>query len=416
VVALFLFASIRQIDHELKRSSDWQTYFVKDSMHYYSIAQGFAAGDFSMSYEKRWPYRQPLFPLLVAGVIKANDNLFAIRLTNVAVIVVTTLTLYFILRRLWSDSFAAAVISALFILCPSVYDQSIHGLTTEPLHLFLLICAITCFLRYLTVGHWSYLSLLAFTIGLDHLDRINGLFLAISAFAVLLCFEFLRYLGGSKRLSADSPSDLSSGALAKEEALAKEQALSQDDPLPRRFAVSPTRRFASPRGWHYLLAALVLVATTTPSWLSRWHYFGNPFYYGAIQNFLWGDTYLGSMDAHRVLTASDYFASHSLLDAAGRFLLGSWKVFFVIPIDQERLPVLYFAALGGIWVAWRQKQAAYLWLLLLYLVQMLPLAWTQPVNTTPRIPYAATQPFELFFAGLFIHWLWLESRLTAYRT
>jgi hypothetical protein len=113
------------------------------------------------------------------------------------------------------------------------------------------------------------------------------------------------------------------------------------------------------------------------------------------------------MDAPRILTAGDYFASHSLLDAAGRFLLGCWKVFFVIPIDQERLPVLYFAALGGVWVAWRQKQTAYLWLLLLYLVQMLPLAWTQPVNTTPRIPYAATQPFELFFAGLLVHRLWL---------
>jgi hypothetical protein len=394
VVALFLFASIRQIDHELKRSSDWQTYFVKDSMHYYSIAQGFAVGDFSMSYEKRWPYRQPLFPLLVAGVIKANDNLFAIRLTNVAVVVLAALSLFWILRSLWADSFAAAVISALFILCPSVYDESVHGLTTEPLHLFLLICAIACFLRYLMTGHWSYLLLLAFTIGLDQLDRINGLFLAIAAFAILLCFEVHRSLLGSKHPGTD-PGHAFSDALAK------------SDPPRGPLAVSPTRRFASPRGWHYLLAALVLVTTTTPSWLSRWHYFGNPFYYGAIQNFLWGDTYLGSMDAHRTLTAGDYFGSHSLLDAAGRFLFGCWKVFFVIPIDQERLPVLYFAALGGIWVAWRQKQAAYLWLLLLYLVQMLPLAWTQPVNTTPRIPYAATQPFELFFAGLLVHQFWL---------
>src|ERR1700704_4480646 len=70
--------------------------------------------------------------------------------------------------------------------------------------------------------------------------------------------------------------------------------------------------------WHYLVAALVLAITTAPSWLSRLHYFGNPFYYGAIQNFLWGDTYLGSMDSPRALTVSDYFASHSLLDAAGR--------------------------------------------------------------------------------------------------
>jgi hypothetical protein len=41
---------------------------------------------------------------------------------------------------------------------------------------------------------------------------------------------------------------------------------------------------------------------------------------------------------------------------------------------------------------------------------MLPLAWTQPVNTTPRIPYAATQPFELFFAAILVHWLWKINR------
>jgi len=34
---------------------------------------------------------------------------------------------------------------------------------------------------------------------------------------------------------------------------------------------------------------------------------------------------------------------------------------------------------------------------------------TQPVNTTPRIPYAATQPFELFFAAIFVHWLWTKT-------
>jgi hypothetical protein len=86
------------------------------------------------------------------------------------------------------------------------------------------------------------------------------------------------------------------------------------------------------------------------------------------------------------------------------------RFFFAIPIDRERLPVLYFAALAGIWLAWRQKLTPYLWLLFFYLLQMLPLAWTQPVNTTPRIPYAATQPFELFFAALFMQWLWTKTQ------
>src|SRR6202011_5704578 len=108
------------------------------------------------------------------------------------------------------------------------------------------------------------------------------------------------------------------------------------------------------------------------------------------------------MDSPRALTASDYFASHSLLDAAGRFLLGCSKVFFAIPIDRERLPVLYFAALAGIWFAWRQRRTAYLWLLFFYGLQIMSLAWTQPVNTTPRVPYAATHTFELFLSAIFV--------------
>jgi Dolichyl-phosphate-mannose-protein mannosyltransferase len=408
-IGLYLLASIREIDRDLKQDSDWRTYFTKDAMHYHVAAEAFASGDFSMSYEKGWPYRQPLFPLLIAGVMKAtNDNLLAIRMINVGVIVFAAITLFVILRAFWRDSAAAAIISILFVLNPFVYDQSVHGLNTEPLHLFLLICIIACFLRYTAVRHWIYLSLLAFTIGLDYLDRINGLFLAISAFAVLLCFALSQYFFRPGHRAAVS-SDLSSEALAKEEASGVSDQRAKSDAPGRPFAPSPLRRYVV-SWWHYLIAALVLVITTAPSWLSRLLYFGNPFYYGAIQNFLWGDSYLGSMDSPRALTASDYFASHSLLDAVGRFLLGCSKVFFAIPIDRERLPVLYFAALAGIWLAWKQRRAPYLWLLFFYVLQMLPLAWTQPVNTTPRIPYAATQPFELFFAAVFVHWLWKKTQ------
>ncbi len=406
--ALYLLASIREIDRDLKQDSNWQTYFTKDAMHYYVIAQAFASGDFSMSYEKGWPYRQPLFSLLVAGVMKTtNDNLFAIRLVNVGVTIVTAISLFLILRGLLFESASAAIIATLFVLNPFVYDQSVRGLNSEPLHLLLLVCIIACFLGYVGVRRWVYLSLLALSLGLDYLDRVNGLFLSFSALAAITCFEFGQYFFGSERPSIRKL---------------------------RRHAVTPTR----PRGrgadlsdeasgvsddraksdtqysvtwWHCALAALVLVVITAPSWFSHLYYFGNPFYHGAIQNFLWGNSYLESMDSPRLLTASDYFASHSLLDACQRFLLGCWKVFFIIPMDRERLPVLYLAALAGIWIAWRQRRTPYFWLLLFYLLQMLPLAWTQPVNTTPRIPYAATQPFELFFAAIFLHAVMAERRV-----
>jgi Dolichyl-phosphate-mannose-protein mannosyltransferase len=407
-IGLYLLASIRNIDRDLKQDTDWRTYFTKDAMHYYVIAEAFASGDFSMSYEKGWPYRQPLFPLLIAAVMKVtNSDLFAIRMINVGVIVVATISLFLILRAFWRrDSATAAIISILFVLNPFVYDQSVPGLNTEPLHLLLLICIVACFLRYITLRHWIYLWLLFFTIALDYLDRINGSFLAISAFAVLISFEFSQYFFGAKRASilAMRRADLSGEDFAALRNHGREFAKSEASGVSDDGAKSDTPSVVS--WWHYLVAALILIATTAPSWLSRLHYFGNPFYYGAIQNFLWGDTYLGSLDSPRMLTARDYFASHSLLDAAGRFLLGCSKVFFAIPIDRERLPLLYFGALAGIWFAWRQGRKAYLWLLLFYGLQMLPIAWTQPVNTTPRIPYAATQPFELFLAAIFVYWLW----------
>jgi 4-amino-4-deoxy-L-arabinose transferase-like glycosyltransferase len=167
-IGLYLLASIHEIDRDLKQDADWRTYFTKDAMHYHVAAEAFASGDFSMSYEKGWPYRQPLFPLLIAGVMKAtNDSLFAIRMINVGVTVFAAVTLFVILRAFWRDSAAAAIISILFVLNPFVYDQSVRGLNTEPLHLFLLICIIACFLRYAAVRHRIYLSLLFFAIGLD---------------------------------------------------------------------------------------------------------------------------------------------------------------------------------------------------------------------------------------------------------
>src|SRR5260221_10171483 len=99
-------------------------------MHYYVIAEAFASGDFSMSYEKGWPYRQPLFPLLVAAVMKRTQtNLFAIRMINVSVIVVATISLFLILRAFWRrDSATPAILSIPFFLHPFVFDPSVFGL------------------------------------------------------------------------------------------------------------------------------------------------------------------------------------------------------------------------------------------------------------------------------------------------
>jgi hypothetical protein len=160
------------------------------------------------------------------------------------VIVFAAITLFVILKAFWQDSAAAAIISILFVLNPFVYDQAIHGLNREPLHLFLLIWIITCLLRYIAVRDWIYLLLLAFTIGLDYLDRINGLFLAISAVAVLLCFALSQYFFRPEHRAGLS-SDLSSEALAKEEASPTMPGKPDNADAPvRPYADTPTRRHA----------------------------------------------------------------------------------------------------------------------------------------------------------------------------
>jgi Gpi18-like mannosyltransferase len=124
-ITLYLFASIREIDQDLNRNSDSRTYFTKDAMHYYAIGEAFASGGFSMSCEKGSPYRQSLFPLVVAGILQAtNDNLFAAKLINVAAIIVAAITLFLILRAYWRDSATAAIISILFVLDPFVVGRA----------------------------------------------------------------------------------------------------------------------------------------------------------------------------------------------------------------------------------------------------------------------------------------------------
>jgi hypothetical protein len=120
----------------------------------------------------------------------------------------------------------------LFVLSPFAYDQSVRGLNSEPLHLFLVIWAIAFFLRFLAIRHWSYLILLAFTLGLDYLDRVNGLFLAFSAFAVLISFELSQYLLGSEHRGA-AAARANSG---------------RQTPNAKRLAPNVA-------WWHYLLAA-----------------------------------------------------------------------------------------------------------------------------------------------------------------
>ena len=374
---IYFCSTLIPIAVQTARDSDWRSYFVKDSMHYYVIAQQFASGNFSMDYLKGWPYRQPLLPACIAAILKLTaDNLFAVRLFNVLVVGATGFLIYWIIHRLHDEEISAVAVSILFVLSPFTYDHTVHWLVTEPLHLGLMVCAIALLLEYLSKRTFASLFLLTVVLALDYLNRTNGLFLSTSAFVIVGASELFR---GWRNPEVSLPSALA-GAVVRT-----------------------------------FLAVLIWALLTLPSSWPRWVYFHNPTYFGAIQNFVWGSGYLQALDSPKQLTAADYFQNHTIFDAIARFLLGSWKVFVIYPPWKEIVPVLYLASLGGIIISWRERLIEYRWLLAFYLLQMLPLAWTQPVNTTPRIPYAATQPFELFFAAFCFHrlLLWYQQRSRA---
>ncbi|MBV8585475.1 MAG: glycosyltransferase family 39 protein, partial [Verrucomicrobia bacterium] len=190
---IYFCSTLIPIAIQTARDSDWQSYFVKDSMHYYVIAQQFAAGNFSMDYLKGWPYRQPLLPACIATILKLTaGNLFADRLFNVLVVGATGFLIYWIIRRLHRDEISAVAVSILFVLSPFAYDHTVHWLVTEPLHLGLMVCAIGILLTYLSKRTLASLVLLTIVLALDYLDRTNGLFLSASAFVVIGASELFR--------------------------------------------------------------------------------------------------------------------------------------------------------------------------------------------------------------------------------
>src|ERR1700722_6457014 len=121
-----------------------------DSVHYVDIARDFCSGDFSMSYVKGRPHRQPLYPALLAIAMKLGDgNRFMLGAVNILVTTVSILLVYLFTLVLLNNRFAAAV-SALALAGNPFIDREITArLLTEPLHLLLTICSIFAFLRYI---------------------------------------------------------------------------------------------------------------------------------------------------------------------------------------------------------------------------------------------------------------------------
>src|SRR4029077_357968 len=79
-----------------------------DSVHYVDIARDFCSGDFSMSYVKGRPHRQPLYPALLAIAMKlGNGNRFMLGAVNILVTEVSILLVYVFTLVLFKNRFAA---------------------------------------------------------------------------------------------------------------------------------------------------------------------------------------------------------------------------------------------------------------------------------------------------------------------
>ncbi|MBV8140650.1 MAG: glycosyltransferase family 39 protein, partial [Verrucomicrobia bacterium] len=162
------------------------------SVHYVEIARDFAAGDFSMQYVKERPHRQPLYPALLALALKlGNGNRFTLGAVNIVFAEMSILAVYVSTLALFKHRLAA-ILSALALAANPFIDREITArLLTEPLHLFLTICAIFTFLRYMQRKDCRWLFACGGLLGLDYLTRPNGLIMAAAAVGTMTLADLL---------------------------------------------------------------------------------------------------------------------------------------------------------------------------------------------------------------------------------
>lgn len=359
---LYVIVSVHAIDRNIRNPKGRADFVSGDSMHYIAIAGDFAKGNFSMDYVQRRPHRQPLYPATLAPVIHfLGQNFFWMAVVSLVFSTAGFLLLYAAILHLQRSPVVAAIVGTLYLCDKFLFAEVTRHFLTEPLHILLMIGIIYTVLLWLRERKAWQLPAAATLIGLDYLVRPNGLFVALSLAAALGLREVLRALR--------------------------------------------TRDFRTPlRQWPVYAASVLLFALVTiPSWLPRLREYGSPFYHGYLSNYLWVDSYAEGHQGQRFAkyTWRDYTSTHTLGDAISRTAHGIGNVCFTIPWNvNPKLHALFLLAVVGALLALARGPSEYRWLLLFGAIQLLPLIWTNLSNPTMRVPYAATLPFELFFAAL----------------
>jgi Dolichyl-phosphate-mannose-protein mannosyltransferase len=346
-----------------------QTLVSSDSGQYLAFAAQFLDGNFSMDYLREVPHRQPLYPLLLAAATKlGNGNLFFLGEINVIAITLAIGSVYFGVLRFFQSSAVAAIAAICVAFNPFMWRTTSARLLTEPLYALILIWVVIAFLQYLRERKTFWILLGSLFTGLDYLTRPNGVFDAAAFLAVLFLAELMLV----------NPSGGKTQYFFK-----------------RAFSLIP----------NYLYAVLVLIVVTSPAWVPRLVYFGDPLYHGYLTNFLWVDTYRYAHDFGEKFasyTWQDYVSTHNLFDVIRRVIHGLWNVCLKIPIGNEKVPILFFLSVAGIWTAVRKGPNEYRFLLIFFVIQLFPFIWTNLANPTARVPYGSTLPFEPFFAACFL--------------
>ena len=369
LMTAYFFANSLHVALNVRTAKGAETLVSSDSAQYLGFAQRFLLGNFSMDYIRDVPHRQPLYPFLLATATKiGNGNLFFLGEVNVLAMTLAIGSVYFGILRFFRSHSVAAIPACCVACNPFLWRIAGARLLTEPLYVLILIWVIIAFLQYLQERKVFWLLLGSLFAGLDYLTRPNGIFDAAA-------FLGVAYLA---------------------ELLLPPRSREQSQPfLKRALWLIP----------NYLGAALVLIVVTTPAWIPRLVYFGDPLFHGYLTNFLWVDTYHLAHDfGERApsYTWHDYVATHNLLDALRRVIHGLWNVCVQIPVMDERAPILYLLSVAGIWTTLKKGPNEYRFLLLFFFIQLFPFIWTNLPNPTRRVPYGSTFPFEPFFAACFL--------------
>lgn len=323
----------------------------KDSRHYLEIAQSFAAGDFSMSYVKGRPHRQPLYPFLLALASRfGGENLIALGMVNVLLGLLSLWLVYVLVQTLFANYAVSFLIGALFVINRFIYDHAARFIMTEVPFVLLCLGVLFLFMRYLSNGRARDLLVASVVCALAYLTRPNGLFAFAAMLLVCVVYDLKR------------------------------------KPLTRV-------------GWYAGAVGLFLVLTLPATW-PRLQVHGAPFYHGRISNYLWADDYHVARATERILTWRDYAATHSIADVMTRWLYGFWEVFVRLPLAVEAWPLLYLVAMAGMWLACTSGDRRFRFLFLFMLLQLLPLIWGTLAARSGRLPYTVMLPFLFVFAGL----------------